>query len=371
MKIKVIIIALVLCLLPFASSVAGAAGKKEIAIYINDVKQSYEHKPLMVQNRVFVPMRAIIEELGAAVKWDSKTKTFLVKDDGLDLSWKINSKQYKRNGQTMVSDAAPFIKAGVTYVPLRAISEILSAYVMWNSNEPSVTITHKYTRAWLKDRSYAVDHLTGDIYERTGSHARKKIVSLSTKIHGNVTMKAYTTRNNNTVLTIHDNYGEPHINNDFYTVYLRSGTVPIISQANYHNRYEENAVVQGDYVILNNGLSAQVYDDRTRKLFRFHYLAILGGREEGHYFIEGYGDDYILIRPNKKGLLMLVDLKTKERTLLYKELLSPKEQEYAEKNDIPYYGDALKFTNEKDGVLYFNFYSVIDQKEYKYQYKYK
>ncbi|MGD6894444.1 copper amine oxidase N-terminal domain-containing protein [Bacillus infantis] len=370
MKIKVIIIALVLCLLPFASSVAGAAGKKEIAIYINDVKQSYEQKPLLVQNRVYVPMRAIIEELGATVKWDSKTKTFLVKDDGLDLSWKINSKQYKRNGQTMVSDAAPFIKDGVTYVPLRAISEILSAYVMWNSTEPSVSITHDYTRAWLKEGSYAVDHRTGDIYERTGSHARKKIASLDSEIVGNAFINGYTTGNGNTVLTINDNYGEPHINNDFYTVYLRSGSTPQISQAYYHNRFEENAVVQGNYVILNDGHNAVIYDDRSGKPLRGHDLTVLGG-EDDSYFIEGYGEDYILIRPNKKGLLMLIDPKTKERTLLYKELLPPKEQEYAEKNDIPYYGDALKFTNEKDGILYFNFYSVIDQKEYKFQYKYK
>lgn len=79
----------------------------------------------------------------------------------------------------------------------------------------------------------------------------------------------------------------------------------------------------------------------------------LGGTEEDAYYIEGIDNDILLLRGNQKGLLTLIDRKTGERTLLYKELLTAKDQEYAENNDVPYKGDTLKFVKRSGDKLYF------------------
>ena len=106
-----------------------------------------------------------------------------------------------------------------------------------------------------------------------------------------------------------------------------------------------------------------LYDDQTTKLITEYDLVALGGEDE-NYFIEGMGQDYLLIRPNLKGVLMLVKPNTKEKVELYKEIFKndPERLEYFEENDTPYNrGDDLKFIGEKNGVLYFKT-SVFNEK---------
>ncbi|MOA05051.1 hypothetical protein D3C78_1246310 [compost metagenome] len=65
---------------------------------------------------------------------------------------------------------------------------------------------------------------------------------------------------------------------------------------------------------------------------------------------------------------MLINLKTLETTQLYKQL-NAQEQEYAEMNDVPYYGDQLVFEQEKNGVLYFSYSSIFDNQKHSLTYK--
>ncbi|MOA27001.1 hypothetical protein D3C78_1478380 [compost metagenome] len=107
--------------------------------------------------------------------------------------------------------------------------------------------------------------------------------------------------------------------------------------------------------------------DSTGKLKQEYDLVKIVGMDE-NYSIEGIGSSYALVRPNLKGLLTLINLNTLETVQLYKQL-NAQEQEYAEMNDVPYYGDAIVFDHEKEGILYFSYSSIFDNQKHSLTYK--
>ncbi|MEK3737176.1 hypothetical protein BJP48_07650 [Paenibacillus odorifer] len=77
-------------------------------------------------------------------------------------------------------------------------------------------------------------------------------------------------------------------------------------------------------------------------------------------------EDFLLIRSNQQGFLMMIDRKTSAKTLLYKALLDVEQQKYAETNDLPFFGDNLKFLKREGDALLFNNEYVQDGKVYKF-----
>ncbi|MNL30687.1 hypothetical protein D3C87_1524380 [compost metagenome] len=166
-------------------------------------------------------------------------------------------------------------------------------------------------------------------------------------------------------LTISDIYGEPHINNKWYTLIIKDGMV--IRQANvaYWMRYGNNIKMYGNKLILTDGQTLRVIEDGTGKVAETIDLAKLGGVDD-KYLIEGMDEDFLLIRPTQKGLLTLIDRKTGAKTLLYKELLDADQQLYAETNDLPFFGDWLEFVERKGNLLLFKNQAVRDGRIYEY-----
>ena len=64
-----------------------------------------------------------------------------ISDSGKTLILKEGNRQVTVNGQNQTIEVAPEIKQGVTFVPLRFISEQLGADVVWNANARSISIT--------------------------------------------------------------------------------------------------------------------------------------------------------------------------------------------------------------------------------------
>jgi hypothetical protein len=107
-----------------------------------------------------------------------------------------------------------------------------------------------------------------------------------------------------------------------------------------------------DNLILHDGNTLRFIQDGTGNVIDTLDLVKLGGEEDA-YYIEGIDKDILLLRGNQKSLLTLIDRKTGERTLLYKELLTAEDQGFAENNDAPYKGDTLKFLKRSGDKLYF------------------
>ncbi len=100
---------------------------------------SFDQPPVMRNNRVFVPMRAIFERLGSSVVYSSGNINS--QGNGRAVHLVIGSTQASVNGQPLTMDVAPFTVAGRTEVPLRFVAQALGANVSWNSNSETVAIT--------------------------------------------------------------------------------------------------------------------------------------------------------------------------------------------------------------------------------------
>lgn len=97
--------------------------------------------PVQVNNRVLVPLRGVLESMGATVDFDSNTQTVIAQRGATQLSLRIGSTQAFVNGQRRFLDVPAQLFRGRTLVPLRFVSESLGANVSWNATQRVVFIS--------------------------------------------------------------------------------------------------------------------------------------------------------------------------------------------------------------------------------------
>lgn len=122
---------LLLCcfwLLPVAEAQAA-----EIKIFVDNVPAFSEVSPYYSNDSLLVPVRLISEELGASVVWtDSRVQ---ITGENVDIVMQVGQKQAMVNGQSQTLAAAPQMKQGRLFVPLRFIGESLSAKVSYRDGK--------------------------------------------------------------------------------------------------------------------------------------------------------------------------------------------------------------------------------------------
>jgi hypothetical protein len=114
---------------------------QDIKIIVDGSELECEPQPFIDESsRILVPFRAIFEELGASVDWNMKTKTVVCIKDDLTITLTVNSDKMLVNGKEVLIDSPARIVDGRIFVPLRAISECMGANVEWNFNEKTAYI---------------------------------------------------------------------------------------------------------------------------------------------------------------------------------------------------------------------------------------
>ncbi len=97
-------------------------------------------QPMAVQGRVMVPLRGVLEQMGAFVGWDAITRTVFAQKSDVDVQLPIGSRSATVNGRSVALDVPAQIIGGSTMVPLRFLGETLGAEVAWNYATRTVTI---------------------------------------------------------------------------------------------------------------------------------------------------------------------------------------------------------------------------------------
>jgi uncharacterized protein YjdB len=83
--------------------------------------------------RVMVPVRYLTNALGAATQWDSVSQAVYVTKGSTTISMVIGSDTMSIDNKPCTMDAAPVIKDGRTYLPVRWIAQALNYQVQWDS----------------------------------------------------------------------------------------------------------------------------------------------------------------------------------------------------------------------------------------------
>lgn len=133
-----------------SGTVTGPASKK-IVVYIDKKNASYsvdgtwtniplDTAPVIMGGRTMVPLRGVVDALGATLEWRPATRQVLVKLDGKTVLLTIGSKKAIVNGKETMLDVPPCIANGRTLIPLRFVSEGLGLKVSWDAKNKSATI---------------------------------------------------------------------------------------------------------------------------------------------------------------------------------------------------------------------------------------
>ena len=115
----------------------------EIKIDMNGERIHPDSAPIILNNRTLVPIRAVAENMGYSVEWDGENQLVgVVSADqtsslifGIGIASVLVDLEYE-----IPLDVAPIIVEGRTYLPLRAVAELLGAEVGWDGANRIVSI---------------------------------------------------------------------------------------------------------------------------------------------------------------------------------------------------------------------------------------
>lgn len=135
---KRILILLAVAAVSFTVQTANAA-EEPVFVVLEGERLAFDQPPVMIENIVFIPIRGMALEMGAAISWQSGT-AFLQKDN-ISAGLSVGSAVMDVNGQSVSLPAAPVILQDRMLVPMRVVSEVLGCRVSWSGENRTVYIS--------------------------------------------------------------------------------------------------------------------------------------------------------------------------------------------------------------------------------------
>ncbi len=113
---------------------------KAVLVMLNGKYLDFDVAPIIINDRVMVPMRNIFEKLGAKVTWDGESKTIFAGRGDDVITMQIGQNYLFKNSEKIETDTPAIIENERALVPIRAVSEALETQVFYNSNTKTVVI---------------------------------------------------------------------------------------------------------------------------------------------------------------------------------------------------------------------------------------
>lgn len=136
---------LTLILLLFPSISLAAEDEKQyspanVKVIVNGKQIFFDQDPVIIHDRIMVPIRTIVESLGGTVEWEDPGHIIINKGE-IHLYLNINSTVVSQQDRRFFYlEQPPIIVNGRTLVSIRFISEAIKSSVKWDENNRTVTI---------------------------------------------------------------------------------------------------------------------------------------------------------------------------------------------------------------------------------------
>ncbi|NCO28229.1 MAG: copper amine oxidase N-terminal domain-containing protein [Caldiserica bacterium] len=98
------------------------------------------NKPIIKDGRTLLPIRTLIESLGGKTDWEAKERKVTITLNGHSIILWIGKTTALVDGNKVTLDVASQIINDRTYIPLRFVAENLNASVQWDQSAKTVTI---------------------------------------------------------------------------------------------------------------------------------------------------------------------------------------------------------------------------------------
>ncbi len=111
-----------------------------ITVEIDGKELNCRKSPMIVHDRVLVPLRDVMTPLGYEVIWNHQQRSIQAKKNQTTIQLTMDANYATVNGGHMVLDAPPIIIDDIAMIPLRFVADHSGATVQWDSNTHTVHI---------------------------------------------------------------------------------------------------------------------------------------------------------------------------------------------------------------------------------------
>lgn len=115
----------------------------QIRVLVDGENLELSNTPVLENDTTLVPMRAIFEALDAKVLWDNTNKVAIAYKGTNVMEVQIDNNTMLLNGEEVTLSVPARLIDERTYVPIRAVSENFGAEVLWESDTKTVIINKK------------------------------------------------------------------------------------------------------------------------------------------------------------------------------------------------------------------------------------
>lgn len=98
------------------------------------------HTGFIHNGSTMIPVRGIFQSMGATIQWLPETQKVAIEKDGLLIMLQVNNTYATVNDTQQVLEAAPLVRDGSTYLPLRFVAEALGSKVDWDPGTNTASI---------------------------------------------------------------------------------------------------------------------------------------------------------------------------------------------------------------------------------------
>lgn len=130
-----------------------------IDIDINGSLIKCEQKPILIDGTTYLPLRAFSDAIGAAIEWDAENGVATILKDGHAIEFYPGKSYCLMDGEK--ANHPSVIYHDLTFIPVRAVSELLCYHVVWDDVYLSVRITAPDVTVpgACKDTSYSYEDI--------------------------------------------------------------------------------------------------------------------------------------------------------------------------------------------------------------------
>lgn len=164
--------------------ITGQVFGTDIQLFVNNQNITASSSPVIVNNRLLVPVKFVAEELDGEVTWHADERMVELKRNDVHVKLWIDSYIFSVNGQYDISDVAPTIINERTYVPVKLVSNLFGVNVKWEDSSRSVYVDGSISESYTPFFDFDItSHSDGGVIEG------ETIVSVNSSITDADTLK--------------------------------------------------------------------------------------------------------------------------------------------------------------------------------------
>lgn len=118
----------------------GQEKKLEERIRVRGMNMKFDVPPVIKEGRTLIPIRAIMNGLGAEVQWDQETNTVTITRDDVAIVINLTTGETTVGGESITLDVPAQVISNRTFVPLRFVAQTLGEKVDYDEESGEIDI---------------------------------------------------------------------------------------------------------------------------------------------------------------------------------------------------------------------------------------